>query len=112
MTRTHKEVRFLEPAHRTAQVGTVDRKDLKLISLHAPDPARDVGGGSVPRARIRIPKLGEPRLLLPKVSQRAERNPGLERPFSAETGKHIAKHRHRYRHGGDSVQHETEFEQK
>ena len=42
MARTHEELRLGEPSNRTTQVRAVDREDLELVSLQAPDPAGDV----------------------------------------------------------------------
>ena len=70
----------------------VDREDLKLVSLHAPHPARDVGCRSIPGAREGVPILGKSRLLLGKICEWTKRYPRLEWAISTEAGEDVAEH--------------------
>ena len=75
MTRTHEQMRFLEPADRTAEVGAVDREDLKLIPVHASYPAGNIGRLSVPGSRVGVLIFRQTRLVLRETGNWPKRNP-------------------------------------
>jgi len=54
VTRTHKEMRFLEPAHGNTEMGAIDGKDLKRFAFHPPHPAGNVGWSGHPTAWCKI----------------------------------------------------------
>src|SRR5262245_53235693 len=103
MTRTHEQMRFLEPADRASEVCAVDREDLKLIPVHAPYPARNIGGLSVPGSRVRVLVFRQTRLVLWKTRNWAKRNPRVTCSGCAKAGEQITEHRHAYEHAGNTV---------
>src|SRR5262252_8438704 len=62
VTGAHEELGLREPAHGTAEMRAVDGEDLEALRVDAPDPARDLGRGAVPRHAKWIFVLGEPGL--------------------------------------------------
>src|ERR1700754_1784842 len=104
MTRTHEQMRFLKPAHRTTEMRAVDGEDLKLISLHASYPAWDIGCLSVPGSRIGVLVFREARLVLRETANWAKRNPRLEWASRSKAGGQITEHRHTHEHAGNTVQ--------
>ncbi len=89
---THEQVRFLEPAHRTAQVRAIYCEDLKRFTILPPHPARNVCCCTIPRTREGIAIGCQPRLVFRKVFHRAESDPGLIGLSLAETGENVANH--------------------
>src|SRR5258705_11595212 len=67
VTWTHEKVRLLKPADWTSQVRAVDGKDLKRLALRPPHPARNVGGWTIPRTRIRVTGFCQACLVLREI---------------------------------------------
>jgi hypothetical protein len=66
---------LLKPTDRAAQVCTVDRKNLKLITGNVPHPASCIHGFAVGRHHVGIPEGGQSRLAFGKIAQGTKRNP-------------------------------------
>src|SRR5439155_6114001 len=109
---THEQVRFLEPAHRTAQVRAIYCEDLKGFASLPPDPARNVCRRTIPRPRERITIGCQPRLVFRKVFHRAERDPGLVRLSLAETGENVANHRNGEERSRDGIKSRAQVKKK
>src|SRR5579862_364609 len=62
VTRAHEQAGFGKPAHRTAEVGAIDREDLERVGAQPTHPARDAPGISVPRHGEWVLVLRQPRL--------------------------------------------------
>src|SRR5438094_627567 len=112
MTWTHEQVRFLEPAHRTAQVRAIYCEYLKRFTILPPDPARNVCCCTIPRTREGIAIGCQPRLVFRKVFHRAESDPGLIGLSLAETGENVANHRNGEERSRDGVKSRAQVKKK
>src|SRR5215472_9298001 len=75
MTRAHEQAGLRKPAHRAAQMRTVNCKDLELIARNPPHPACRVYRLAVARHDIRIAESSQPRLAFGKFADATEGHP-------------------------------------
>src|SRR5664279_4819626 len=75
VTRAHKQTGLREPTDRASKVSTVNSEDLKLIALHATNPARNVVGFSVGNTGDGILKLCQASLPFGKLVEFTESDP-------------------------------------
>ena len=72
MARAHEEVGLREPAHRTSEVRTIDRKDLEILPIQVPNPTRNIRRLAIPRPDVGIPIDSQPGLARRKLFQAAK----------------------------------------
>src|SRR5439155_8532650 len=108
----HEQMRFFEPANRTAQVRAIYCEYLKRFAILPPHPARNVCRCSIPRTREGITIRCHPRLVFRKVFHRAESDPGLVRLSLAETGENVANHRNGEERSRDGVKSRAQVKKK
>src|SRR5438105_3632010 len=109
---THEQVRFLEPAHGTAQVRAIYCEDLKRFTILPPDPTRNVCCCTIPRTREGIAIGCQPRLIFREAFHRPQCNPRLVRLSLPKTGENVTNHRNRKQRPGDGVERHTESQKK
>jgi hypothetical protein len=105
VARTHEEIGLREPAHGTAEVGTIDREDLEILPVQVSNPARNIRCLAIPGRGMGISKRSQPGLVDRKLLQPAEREPGFIAPVPpASHGKHDVPHdRHSQNRAGETV---------
>src|SRR5262249_17918584 len=109
----HEEVRLGEPAHRTAEVGTVDGEDLEPVLVDAPDPAGEIGGRPVVRPPRRVPERRQPGLADRELERRAEGDPPVGALRLADRRREdVAEDRHGQERAGDAVEEEAELDER
>src|SRR5262249_58353503 len=77
MTRAHEQTGLREPAHRTAQMRTVDCKNLELISFNPPHPACRVHRLAIGRHYVGIPERSQAALACRKIVKTPEGAPRM-----------------------------------
>src|SRR5258705_2330509 len=106
VTRAQEQVRLRKPAHGAAEVRTVDREHLELLTFEVTHPASDARGFAVPRVRHGVAIGGETRLAFREPFHRAERQPGLVSgpPLARDRRQDVTNDRNAHDRGNEQVE--------
>src|SRR5262249_28457634 len=102
---------LFEPPHRTPEMRTIDREDLKFLPSEPPHPTGDVRCRAIPGSRVRITICRQPSLIFRKIFQSSEHNPRLRRHIAAETGEDIPDHGNSQQSCGDRIERSADTKQ-